>query len=168
MTETKPSQRTARWIYYLAGALVAWSAFVVTQASSELHHQEVVKGLIRDYHPPYEVEGGWVIDPSTRGIADEVRRRFSTQDAPHPTSDTPASWVKYLEALSLGPRAVKSDFIDRVHLRFSETDAPPDLWIGHYGVEHVLYRSGVGVMRLKVLPPSDRLVELTAARFSPW
>ena len=168
MTETKPKPKTARWTYYLAGVLAVWSAFVVMQASTQLNHQEVVRGLIRDYHPPYKIEGGWVIDPSSRGIADEIRRRFSTQDAPPPQSDTPASWVTYLEALSLGPRMIKSDFIDRVHLRFSDAGAPPDLWIGHYGVEHVLYRSGVGVMRLKVLPPCDQLVELTDARFSPW
>ena len=149
--------------------MLAWMSFVVVRAVGELNSSATVTGLIRDYHAPVRVADGWVIDPSERSIANEVIRRYAPNASlSTPNQSTVEGWSSWLTVLKLKPHLLKNEAPTRVHLRFRENHDTPDLWIARFGIEHILYRSGVGVIQTETMAPAHSIIQLDGATVRPW
>ncbi len=159
----------ARWVTPLWVLMGIWTAWVAYEALDELNSQETVTGLIRDYRPPIEGKDGWVIDPSNRLLHSEVLRRFAAEKKEsRPADDSIESWTRWLEDIGLEPRLATDDVPTKVHLRFPKDGGAPELWIGLFGVDHILYRSQIGVVQLKNIVTVSTTIELRGAELRPW
>ena len=148
MTTTKRSVRSALFWTTLVGILL-WSSYLFRRASNELRGGQVVKGLFRSYHPPYRHKLGWVIDPKGTRLDNELWLRFGGEQQ----VNTDGDWASMCRRLNLQmqpydvEKALKSP-----SLMFRSDSEIPDLWIGYYGLSHVIFREYVGVFTTEEPP----------------
>ena len=146
-----------------------WMGFVVYRASVELRNDQIVKGLFRDYHPPYKMEDAWVIDPSTRSITAELTRRLGPLKVlKAPESNTPEAWLAWLKGNGVDARLSSDSAPHTLHLRFSNPTSSPELWIGRYGVDFIVFVDKVGVVQRDHLAQPTTVIELLDAEVQPW
>ena len=145
--------------------LLGWSLFLINRARGELRGGQVVNGLFRTYQPPYGDAQRWVLDPREDSLAHELAQRYGENRDVAGGID----WRKTLDALNLGPRVIKNDLdLKKPSLLVKAETDTPDLWIGRFGLKHVVFRAGTGVILLGSLPVSEQIIELSMAEEKPW
>lgn len=149
--------------------MLIWISFVVYRASVELRNNQVVRGLFRDYHPPYKRADGWVIDPSQRNLAEELGRRLGNRSLkPAPNNATPEAWLAWLRQEGIDARLHSGTAPQSPHLRFTKGALAPELWIGRYGVDFIVFVDRVGVMQRSALSKPTTVIELLGLQVTPW
>ena len=148
MAAMKRFVRPALFWTLLAG-MALWAAYMFRRASNELRGGQVVEGLFRSYHPPYRHELGWVIDPKDSRLAHELWVRFGTGEP----VDTHEDWESICRRLHWRMRPYEAEeLLKSPSFLFRSDSTVPDLWLGNYGLSHVVFREDLGVFTTEKLP----------------
>ena len=159
MNESHDKHRIGIFWFLIIGML-CWTFWVLNSAVKELRGGQIVQGLTRTYAPPYEHPLGWVIDPRTTSLADELVARFGRGQVKLPNEP----WQKTIRRIGL-----RTGLFDRhkpltgPSLLVDNSRIEPDLWIGRFGLKHVLFRSSIGVLTVDELPAYSSVISLDGA-----
>tara|TARA_B100001093_G_scaffold482172_1_gene513581 strand:- start:1362 stop:1826 length:465 start_codon:yes stop_codon:yes gene_type:complete len=137
--------------------IICWTTWVLVRASDELRGGQIVQGLTRTYLPPYQHALGWVIDPRSTRLSDELVARYGPELASIPNEP----WQKTLRRIGLRlGQFKKTAVLKQPSLLVHQDRKMPDLWIGRFGLKHVMFRDSIGVLTVDELPAYSSVIRL--------
>jgi hypothetical protein len=150
--------------------MALWMGLLTHRAWTELTVGTTVQGMHRQYHPPFQHPLGWVVDPRSRSLLDEVMIRYRQGASGVGQRLSSDDWGPTLSHLGIANEEVSGRPWNRgdPRLRMGSTAKSHHLLMGVFGVQYLVFYPDVGVVLTEALPPAVREWRLLGAVEAPW